>query len=75
MLDELDGVVRLRRKEVLFAGFKVLKSHVVPSTLVETSYLSNPRDARVLKSTSGQKKIAAAVAEGIEDYIKNHMRK
>jgi N-acetylmuramoyl-L-alanine amidase len=75
VLDELDGVVRLRRKEVLFAGFKVLKSHVVPSTLVETSYLSNPRDARVLKSTSGQKKIAAAVAEGIEDYIKNHMRK
>lgn len=75
VLDELHGVVRLRREEVLFAGFKVLKSHVVPSTLVETSYLSNPRDAQLLKSTSGQKRIAAAVAKGIEDYINNHMRK
>ncbi len=75
VLDKLNGVVRLRRTEVLFAGFKVLKSHVVPSTLVETSYLSNPTDARVLKSTAGQKKIAKAVAKGIEDYINNHMRK
>jgi N-acetylmuramoyl-L-alanine amidase len=37
---------------------------------VEIGYLSNEKDAKVLTSTAGQKKIARALFEGIRSYEK-----
>jgi len=48
------------------AGFYVLVGASMPSVLIETGFLSNPKDARYLNSKSGQ----AQIAEGIFDAIK-----
>ena len=51
------------------AGFVVLKSTSVPSILVESGFLSNPTEARLLSTTSYQNKIARSIANGIVRYF------
>lgn len=51
------------------AGYLVLKSTHVPSILVETGYLSNPTEARLLEQPSHQKAIGEAIAFGILSYF------
>jgi len=48
------------------AGFYVLVGASMPSVLIETGFLSNPKDAHYLNSNTGQTNIA----EGIFDAIK-----
>ena len=52
------------------AGFYVLVGASMPSVLVEIGYLSNEKDAAVLTSAAGQKKIARALFEGVRSYEK-----
>lgn len=52
------------------AGFYVLIGASMPSVLVEIGYVSNAKDVKTLTSTSGQKKIARALADGIIAYEK-----
>ena len=52
------------------AGFAVLKSYQVPSILVEIGYATNPADARMMSSNSGQQRIAEAIAGAIVNYLK-----
>ncbi|WP_201154651.1 N-acetylmuramoyl-L-alanine amidase [Rhodothalassium salexigens] len=52
-----------------FAGFVVLKSPEVPSILLESGYLSNPRDARLLESRNGRARLAEAVARAVDSYF------
>jgi N-acetylmuramoyl-L-alanine amidase len=51
------------------AGFVVLKSVEFPSVLVETAFINNPREARMLKDPNFQKKLATQLAEGMKDYF------
>ncbi|MEH6402969.1 MAG: N-acetylmuramoyl-L-alanine amidase [Sneathiella sp.] len=53
-----------------FAGFRVLKAPDVPSVLVELGYLSNHQDEKILKSSTGQMKLANSIAEAVEKYFK-----
>ena len=69
ILDSLNKVTRLRRREVQQASFQVLNSPDIPSILIETGYLTNPEEARRLNSTSFQKSIAQAIAQGITNYF------
>ncbi|MCZ6887263.1 MAG: N-acetylmuramoyl-L-alanine amidase [Gammaproteobacteria bacterium] len=69
VLASLSTVVQLHKKRVEQAGFAVLKAPDVPSILIETGYLSNPREAAKLKTQKYQREIAAAVADGITDYM------
>ncbi|QYE36194.1 N-acetylmuramoyl-L-alanine amidase [Polymorphobacter sp. PAMC 29334] len=52
-----------------FAGFRVLKAADVPSVLLETGYLSNDGDARLLESVAGQKRIGEGIARAIEAHF------
>lgn len=52
-----------------FAGFRVLKAADVPSVLLETGYLSNPDDARLLLSAAGQKRIGEGIARAVEAHF------
>jgi N-acetylmuramoyl-L-alanine amidase len=47
----------------------VLKSPDVPSVLVETAYISNPREEAALRSAQYQVDLARALREGIVDYF------
>jgi len=42
----------------------------MPNVLVETGYLSNRNEEKVLKSSAGQQKIAEALFRGIKDYMR-----
>ncbi|WP_188862144.1 N-acetylmuramoyl-L-alanine amidase [Marinobacterium nitratireducens] len=60
---------RMHKPFVEQAGFVVLKSPGIPSILVETGFISNPDEARKLRSKSYQREMAAAIADGIQDYF------
>lgn len=69
VLGALGSVAKLHKNRVEQAGFLVLKSPDVPSILVETGFISNPRDARRLNTSDYQDRIASAVAEGVRSYM------
>lgn len=56
-----------KRKEyqVTDAGFVVLKATAIPSLLVETGFLSNPDEARLLSTVAHQNRIAGAISDTI----------
>jgi len=68
VLKELSGINRLLRKKVESAAFVVLKSPDIPSMLVETAFISNPREERRLNTSHYQKKLANAMFHGIRHY-------
>lgn len=52
-----------------FANLVVLKAPDVPSVLIETGYMSNMNDARLLFSKEGQQRIAVAIRKAIEAHF------
>lgn len=50
-------------------AFIVLKSVAMPSVMVETGFLTNPKDADILSSTEGRDRIARAVADGAVSFL------
>jgi N-acetylmuramoyl-L-alanine amidase len=69
VLTELGDFNHLHRGRVEQAGFAVLKAPDIPSILVETAYISNPREERELKNKAYQEKIAKAIFDGIKLYL------
>jgi N-acetylmuramoyl-L-alanine amidase len=57
------------------ARFLVLGAARRPAILVETGFSTNPADARFLASVEGQRRLAAALAEGIVRYLAEYERK
>lgn len=53
------------------APFVVLIGANMPSILAEISFLSNPRDERLLKRPEYREKVAAALYRGVLDYSQN----
>ncbi len=70
VLQEMGGFARLHKKQVEQAAFSVLKSPDIPSILVETGFISNPKEARLLNSASYQEKMASAIERGINRWFK-----
>ena len=60
-----------RDRGIKKAPFVVLIGANMPSVLAEISFLTNPRDERLLKRSDYREKIAYALYEGILDYLKN----
>jgi N-acetylmuramoyl-L-alanine amidase len=69
ILSQIKHVNRVHKKQVQQAGFAVLKAPNIPSVLIETAFISNPREERNLKSTAHQKKVANAVSKGVTNYF------
>jgi len=72
VLRRVDGVAKLHKNRVEQAGFAVLKSPDIPSILVETGFISNPGESKLLASSSYQKKMARAIHSGIRDWFLAH---
>jgi len=68
-LDELRKIGRLHKNEVEQAGFAVLKAPDIPSVLVETAFISNPREEALLRSDAHRDKLARALLTGIDRYF------
>ncbi len=72
MVQELKKVAKLHKKEPQAASLAVLKSPDIPSILVETGFISNPREERLLKSANHQERLAKAIFTSIKSYyLKN----
>ncbi|MEL7449381.1 MAG: N-acetylmuramoyl-L-alanine amidase [Pseudomonadota bacterium] len=69
VLGELDGVSRLHKRTVQQAGFLVLKSPDIPSILVETAFISNPKEERQLLDPAHQQRVARAIHAGVVNYF------
>lgn len=69
VLQELRGINRLHKTKVEQAGFAVLKGQGIPSILVETAFISNPQEEKLLKSSSHQQKLARAILTGIKKQL------
>ncbi len=67
VLGQMGNMAKLHQNFVQQAGFVVLKSPDIPSILVETGFLSNPTEAKNLSSATYRRKLAAAIAKGVED--------
>ena len=72
VLDELKKIGPVHSKRVEQAGFAVLKSPDIPSILVETAYITNSKEEKLLRSAKHQHRIGDAVLAGIQDYIRNN---
>jgi N-acetylmuramoyl-L-alanine amidase len=70
VLDALDHVGAVRKREVQQAAFVVLKSPDIPSLLVETAYISNTAEERKLRAPADQQRLAEAIFSGIDSYFR-----
>jgi N-acetylmuramoyl-L-alanine amidase len=57
------------------ARFTVLATATRPAVLVETGFATNREDGRFLASADGQRKVAAAIAEGVVEYLRRYEKK
>jgi len=69
VLNEIDDVTRVHKNRVEQAGFRVLKSPEMVSILIETGFISNPQEERLLRNRKHQKKLAKAVVNGVRSYF------
>ncbi|HEX2166803.1 MAG TPA: N-acetylmuramoyl-L-alanine amidase, partial [Longimicrobiales bacterium] len=51
------------------AGFVVLVGALMPAVLIETGFLSNREDARLLGTQSFQEKIAWGIADSVDEFF------
>ncbi|KLT72555.1 N-acetylmuramoyl-L-alanine amidase [Neisseria arctica] len=71
VLDELGKLNKLHKGYVDQANFAVLRAPDIPSILVETAFLSNPTEEKLLASASFRQQSANAIAQGIRSYLSN----
>jgi N-acetylmuramoyl-L-alanine amidase len=62
-------VGKTHKNGVEAANFMVLKSPDVPSILVETAFISNPSEEARLRDPDWQRKMAEAIARGVQAYF------
>jgi N-acetylmuramoyl-L-alanine amidase len=65
---ELGEVVEIRNRGVKQAGLIVLKGCRMPAVLVETAFLSNPGEERLLADKRFREEVARGIAEAISRY-------
>lgn len=65
-----DKSIRLLPNSHRAAGFAVLKAPDVPAALIETGFLSNPDEAKLLSTSAFQRRIASAMLDGIDGYFR-----
>ncbi len=70
VLKQLGRVGKVHRHKVEQAGFAVLRSPDIPSILIETAFISNPREEKKLRTKAFQEKLANAIATGVSQYFK-----
>ncbi|MAI07747.1 MAG: N-acetylmuramoyl-L-alanine amidase [Magnetococcales bacterium] len=69
ILSHMKRNIDVKRDNVSFAGFRVLKAPEIPSVLVEVTYLSNTSEERKLKRRDHQERIARTIAQGVNRFI------
>lgn len=69
ILRSMGQVNRLQKASVQQAGFMVLKAPDIPSVLVETAFITNAEEERMLKDPRHQDQFARSMLKGIKGYF------
>ncbi len=72
IVHQLESITPMHSTKVEQARFVVLKSPDIPSLLIETGFISNPKEERLLSSSWYQQKLAKAITKGIKNYFWLH---
>lgn len=66
---ELQHIQPDNKRVAKIGDYYLLNQTKMPSVLVEVGFLSNPKERKLLQTTSYQEKIAEAITKGIENYF------
>ena len=69
MVNSLGRIGKMHSSRVERAAFAVLKSPDIPSILVETGFISNVYEEKLLRSSKHQGRVALALRAGIRNYF------
>ncbi|EOS95124.1 N-acetylmuramoyl-L-alanine amidase AmiB [Erwinia tracheiphila] len=72
VIAQLQRVGALHKRRPEHASLGVLRSPDIPSLLVETGFISNPSEERLLGSSAYQQKIAESIYKGLQNYFLAH---
>lgn len=72
VIAQLKRVGALHKRRPEHASLGVLRSPDIPSLLVETGFISNPSEERLLGSSAYQQKIAESIYKGLRNYFLAH---
>lgn len=72
VIAQLQRVGSLHKRRPEHASLGVLRSPDIPSLLVETGFISNPSEERLLGSSAYQQKIAESIYKGLRNYFLAH---
>ncbi len=75
VLRRIGNVARLHKKRPEHASLAVLKAPDIPSLLIETGFISNPEEERLLASAQYQSQLAKAIFNGVLDYYGHSLPK
>ncbi|MHC9084422.1 N-acetylmuramoyl-L-alanine amidase [Luteimonas sp. RIT-PG2_3] len=71
VLGGLRGVGKTHKAQVEYANFEVLRNADMPAMLVETGFISNVDEEKRLKDPAHQRRLAAAILNGISAFFTN----
>jgi N-acetylmuramoyl-L-alanine amidase len=69
LMSDMKSTVRMHKRPLKSAGFKVLKAPDVPSVLVELGYVSNKSDLEHLVSETWRDRTVGAMAQAIDVFL------
>jgi N-acetylmuramoyl-L-alanine amidase len=69
LIKRLNMINCMKYEVVQEAPFRVLKLPDIPAVLIETAYVSNHQEERLLKKRVFQKNLATAISSSIKDYF------
>jgi N-acetylmuramoyl-L-alanine amidase len=75
LMGEMKNTVRMHKRPLKSAGFRVLKAPDVPSVLVELGYVSNKGDLEHLVSESWRSRTVESMALAIDTFLAKRLAK
>ncbi|MEW6983561.1 N-acetylmuramoyl-L-alanine amidase [Colwelliaceae bacterium 6471] len=69
VVQQMGKVTKLHKKKPEGLSLAVLKSADIPSVLIETGFISNPHEEKLLNSSAHQQKLAKSIAIAINNYF------
>ncbi len=66
--DCMAGKISIRNRGVKQANFHVMREIYMPSVLVETAFITSPKEEEKLKTESFRRKIAEGIADGVAAF-------
>ncbi|EIO4060895.1 N-acetylmuramoyl-L-alanine amidase [Vibrio vulnificus] len=72
ILSEMGKVAQLHNSQPINTSLAVLRSPQIPSVLVETGFISNPSEEKLLFQRAHQDKLAKAISKAVLKYLKDN---